>query len=101
MIQIVVTSWWPLHIAEKVQKKSAETSKEMGVTSSIKSVTAYMTSCKIGGKITAYHGIERGKLEEAVVYLARFLATYHDVKGFSYEFSFAYTPEDIEEAQQA
>ncbi|MHA2288395.1 MAG: hypothetical protein ACXABG_06375 [Promethearchaeota archaeon] len=101
MVQIVITSWWPLHIADKVQKKFNETSKEMGETSSIKSINTYISSCKKGGKVVTYHDIESGKLEEAINFLARFLATYHDIKGFTYEFSFAFTPEDIAEAQQS
>lgn len=101
MIQVVITSWWPLHKVDEIQKHYTKTQKEKGATSVIKSVSFYFSTVKEGGKIVSYHDIEEGKLEEALLFLIQFMATYHGIKGFSYEFSFAYTPEDIAAAQQS
>ena len=101
MVQIVITSLWPLHKADEIQKHYAKTQKDKGETSAIKSVSFYFSSTLEGGKIVSYHDIETGKMEEAVLFLADFMATYHGIKGFKYEFSFAFTPEDIAAAQQS
>jgi hypothetical protein len=100
MVQIVITSWWPMTKAEEVQKKFLEISQEKGQSPAIKSSTMYISGCKAGWKNKSYNEVEQGNIEEALNFLADFMQGFNVIEGYSYKFGFAVTPEEIAAAQQ-
>jgi len=100
MVQLVITSWWPITKADEVQKKFLEISQEKGQSPAIESSNMYISPCKTGWMSRSYNNINQGKLEEALTFLATFMTGFNTIEGYGYKFSFAITPEEAAAAQQ-
>ena len=90
---IVIYSWYPASKVREVQARLAEIAEEKGQSSAIKSVTSFTSSSEKGAHVAAYHEVEEGKAEEALIFLSEFMSGFWSIEGYRYKFDFALSPE--------
>jgi hypothetical protein len=61
----------------------------------------WMAPCKKGMKSVTYNEIEQGKLDEALIYLANFMAGFNVIEGYGYKFDIMVSQQEMIAAQQA
>jgi hypothetical protein len=100
LAHIVIHSWYPAGKLQEVWTRFGEISQEKGQTESIKSVKSFTSTGEKGIHVAAYHEVEEGGVEEALLFLLEFMAGFATIEGYRYRFDFAMTPEEIMQYNQ-
>jgi hypothetical protein len=86
MVYIMITSYYPPHIANEVGKMYLEVRKDSTLKASIakRIVPVGVASIKGGYKITAVYDVKPGKLEEALLILSNAMLKFGEIEGYTY-----------------
>jgi len=99
--QIVLTSRWPLHKGKEVGDRYTKVGQEKGGSPAINSFKVYHASTLKGWQLTVYYEVDVDKIGEALGYLTNFQGEFMDIEGYTFEFSFAVTGEELTAYQAA
>ena len=86
MVYIMITSYYPGHLAEEVGKKYIEVRKnsEIKPSHAKRLVPAGVFSTKDGFRITAIYDVKPGKFEETMKLLTKSMLIFSEIEGYSY-----------------
>ena len=86
MPYVIITSWYPAHLAKTVAQRYLEALQKLPVPSTIKRlVPAASTSTKEGIIVINVDEVKREDLGDVMDYAGKFMVEFHDIEGFRYE----------------
>ena len=97
MVHIVLTSWWPLPLNDKISEKWAQLSPQ--IQPLLKSMKIYFMGVKAGVQATGYNEVEDGKMEEAYNALFSAANELSTIEGYTYQLSIQLSWEEVQAAQ--